>query len=114
MEGRTRLTPISHLMPSAPFPFGLKKEDHDRILFGDKSTFREIKTEHLNDMFKKEAHDFSDIKRSSFRFESLATEFEHMEDNDSGIGAVIYIIILYEEQVLQIILQLSYIMSGTN
>ena len=84
------------------------------MLFGDKSTFREIKTEHLNNVFKKEAHDFSDIKRSSFRFESLATEFEHMEDNDSGIGAVIYIIILYEEQVLQVILHLSYIMSVSN
>jgi len=57
------------------------------MIFGDKSTFREIKTERLNEVFKKEAHDFSDIKRSSFRFESLATEFEHMEDNDSGIDS---------------------------
>ena len=88
MEGRARLTPISHLMPSAmPFPFGLKKENDDRELFGDKSTFREIKTENHNH------HAFSDIKRTSFRFESLATEFEHMDDNDSGIGALIHIII---------------------
>ena len=114
MEGRTRLTPISHLMQSAPFPFGLKKEDHDRELFGDKSTFREIKTESRNHIFEKDVNTFSDIKRSSFRFESLATEFEHMEDNDSGIGALIYIIIFYEAQVLQITLQLPYIMSRAN
>ena len=95
MEGQARLTPLSHLLPSAPFPFGMKKEDHDRQLFGDRSTFREIKTEN-------HIHAFSDIKRTSFRFETLATEFEHMDDNDSGIGALLYMIIIYETQVLQI------------
>ena len=95
MEGQARLTPISRLMPSAPFPFGMKKEDQDRQLFGDKSTFREIKTEN-------HIHAFSDIRRTGFRFESLATEFEHMDDNDSGIGALLFMIIIYETQVLQI------------
>ena len=83
MEGQARLTPISRLMPSAPFPFGIKREDQDRELFGDKSLFREIKTENS-------IHAFSD-RRQGFRFESLATEFEHMDDNDSGIGTLKYL-----------------------
>ena len=102
MEGQARLTPISRLMPSAPFPFGMKKEDQDRQLFGDKSTFREIKTENY-------IHALSDIRRTGFRFESLATEFEHMDDNDSGIGALFFMIIIYETQVLQIFQLLFYI-----
>ena len=45
------------------------------MIFGDKSNFREIKPE------------FSE-RKSGFRFEHLATEFENKMDteNDSGIG----------------------------
>ena len=118
MEGQARLTPISRLMPSAPFPYGMKKEDHDRHLFGDISTFREIKTESNIHPFREiktesNINPFSD-RKSGFRFESLATEFEHMDDNDSGIGAFKFMIIIYEKQVLQLFtLSLSILREAT-
>ena len=57
-----------------PFPFTQKREDQDKFLFGDKKNFKEIKQEIPE-------------RKSGFRFENLATEFENrMEENDSGIG----------------------------
>ena len=61
-----------HLTLSPPFPFTNKTED--KSIFGDNKNFREIKPE------------FSE-RKSGFRFEHLATEFENkMDENDSGIG----------------------------
>lgn len=67
--------PSRHLTLSPPFPFAIKREEEDKMIFGDKSNFREIKPE------------FSE-RKSGFRFEHLATEFENKMDteNDSGIG----------------------------
>ena len=66
--------PSRHLTLSPPFPFASRTEEQDKLIFGDRSNFREIKPE------------FSE-KKSGFRFEHLATEFENkMDENDSGIG----------------------------
>ena len=60
---------------SPPFPFA-KREHQDKIIFGDKINFGEIP-------IKPEMTD----RKSGFRFEHLATEFENkMDENDSGIG----------------------------
>ena len=68
--------PSRHLTLSPPFPFASRREEQDKLIFGDRSNFREIKPE------------FSE-KKSGFRFEHLATEFENkMDENDSGIGKV--------------------------
>ena len=60
---------------SPPFPFA-KREHQDKLIFGDKINFGEIP-------IKPEMTD----RKSGFRFEHLATEFENkMDENDSGIG----------------------------
>ena len=75
METRSYLdNPHPDLTPSAPFPFSIKREEEDRLIFGDRKNFREIKPS------------FSE-RKSGFRFEHMATEFENnMDENDSGIG----------------------------
>ena len=71
--------PLANLSSSAPFPFSVKREEEDRLIFGDRRNFREIKPNFCE-------------KKSGFRFEHMATEFEHnMEENDSGIGRQIYL-----------------------
>ena len=61
----------SRLLPVAPFPFGERRQDQDKLIFGDTK------------------------KPTGFRFETLATEFEnekeHQEDNDSGIGGYSFV-----------------------
>ena len=65
---------LTSLSSSVPFPFSVKREEEDRLIFGDRRNFREIKPNFCE-------------KKSGFRFEHMATEFEHnMEENDSGIG----------------------------
>ena len=63
MEGNIRLISTDKLFGNGlPFPFGEKHQEKDRILFGD--------------------------KKSTFKFEHLASEFEMSEDgNDSGIDS---------------------------
>ena len=57
-----------------PFPFAQQREDQDKSIFGDKKNFQEIKQEIPE-------------RKSGFRFEHLATEFENrMDEHDSGIG----------------------------
>ena len=47
------------------------------MIFGNKQNFAEIKPE------------LSENKKSSFRFEHMATEFENkMDESDSGIGKI--------------------------
>ena len=67
--------PSRFLTLSPPFPFSQQREDQDKSIFGDKKNFQEIKQE-------------SPERKSGFRFEHLATEFENsrMDENDSGIG----------------------------
>ena len=81
--------PLANLSPSAPFPFSIKREEEDRLIFGDKNNFREIKP------------NFSD-RKSGFRFEHMATEFENnMDENDSGIGKQkISVVISFDEKLL--------------
>ena len=88
MEEQARLTAMSRLLPNAPFPYGMRKEEQDRQIFGDKSTFREIKMEAKEFDNENSFNAYSEIRKPGFRFESLATEFEHMDENDSGIGAL--------------------------
>ena len=69
-----RQNPLANLSSSVPFPFSVKREEEDRLIFGDRRNFREIKPNFCE-------------KKSGSRFEHMATEFEHnMEENDSGIG----------------------------
>jgi len=86
-EERARLTAMSRLLPNAPFPYGMRKEEQDRQIFGDKSTFREIKMEAKDNDNENSFNAYSEIRKPGFRFESLATEFEHMDENDSGIDS---------------------------
>ena len=66
--------PSRFLTLTPPFPFTQQREDQDKLIFGDKKNFQEIKQEIPE-------------RKSGFRFEHLATEFENrMDENDSGIG----------------------------
>lgn len=66
--------PSRFLTLTPPFPFSQQREDQDKSIFGDKKNFQEIKQEIPE-------------RKSGFRFEHLATEFENrMDENDSGIG----------------------------
>ena len=66
--------PSRFLTLTPPFPFTQQREDQDKSIFGDKKNFQEIKQEIPE-------------RKSGFRFEHLATEFENrMDENDSGIG----------------------------
>ena len=70
----TPTLPSRFLTLTPPFPFTQQREDQDKLIFGDKKNFQEIKQEIPE-------------RKSGFRFEHLATEFENrMEENDSGIG----------------------------
>ena len=71
--------PSRHLTLSPPFPFNNRhqQEEQDKMIFGNKQNFAEIKPE------------LSENKKSSFRFEHMATEFENkMDESDSGIGKI--------------------------
>ena len=65
---------LTTLSSSAPFPFSVKRDEEDRLIFGDRFFSREIKP------------NFTD-KKAGFSFEHMATEFENnIDENDSGIG----------------------------
>ena len=72
---------MARLLPSVPFPFSSSSSTSVRSkqLFGERQALAEIKQE--------TSYTFATPDRKpGFRFESLATEFETAEENDSGIG----------------------------
>ena len=74
---------MARLLPSVPFPFSSSSAASVRSkqLFGERQALAEIKQEATS------SYVFATPDRKTgFRFESLATEFENTEENDSGIG----------------------------
>ena len=74
---------MARLLPSLPFPFSSSSSTSVRSkqLFGERQALAEIKQETTG------SYAFATPDRKpGFRFESLATEFETAEENDSGIG----------------------------
>ena len=58
---------LARLLPSAPFPFSTSPHHSSHHLFG-------------------QIQELTPDRKTGFRFENLATQFETAEDNDSGIG----------------------------
>ena len=74
---------MARLLPSVPFPFSSSSAASVRSkqLFGERQALAEIKQEATS------SYVFATPDRKTgFRFESLATEFENTEESDSGIG----------------------------
>ena len=66
---------MARLVPNVPFPFtSAFAVRSSKELFGERRALPTIKQE------------VTPERKPTFRFESLATEFETMEENDSGIG----------------------------
>ena len=58
---------LARLLPSAPFPFSASPHHSSHHMFG-------------------QIQELTPDRKTGFRFENLATKFETVEDNDSGIG----------------------------
>jgi len=74
---------MARLLPSVPFPFSSSSSStsvRSKQLFGERQALAEIKQESSCAFATPE-------RKPSFRFESLATEFETAEENDSGIDS---------------------------
>ena len=65
MEAPSEL--LARLLPSAPFPFTASPHHSSYQLFD-------------------QIQELTPDRKTGFRFENLATQFETAEDNDSGIG----------------------------